>query len=122
MLIEYPIKFDDTIVPSPDEWIEKSSAVERISTTEAGTDQIAVIRYDKLQIICAFSCTSRWTAEFKKISKKDSVDVNLYDIETAAYKCRQMRVRDFKAKLVKESETTKGTNGLWKITFKLEEF
>ena len=122
LLIDYPVKFGDEEIPEPEEWSEESSVVENVNQTEAGTDQISVIRYDKLSVSCSFQCSHRWAGKFKAYSKKDSISVRMYDIELAGYKTRTMRIRSFKADPVKNSQRTPNTNGLWEISFHLEEF
>ena len=122
LLIDYPVKFGDEEIPEPEEWSEESSVVENVNQTEAGTDQISVIRYDKLSVSCSFQCSHRWASKFKAYSKKDSIFVRMYDIELGGYKTRTMRIRSFKADPVQNSQRTPNTNGLWEISFHLEEF
>lgn len=122
MLSGYPVKFDLETVFTPTSWEESSEVIENINETEAGTDQIAVTRYDKLSVSCSFNCSSVWAAKFKAYSKKDFISVSIYDLIDKVYKVRNMRIRDFKAKLVDNSWNTPGTNGLWEISFTLIEF
>lgn len=122
MLIDYPVKFGEEEIPEPEEWSEESSVIENVNQTEAGTDQISVTRYDKLSVSCSFQCSHRWASKFKAYSKKDSISVRMYDIELGGYKTRTMRIRSFKADPVKNSQRTPNTNGLWEISFHLEEF
>lgn len=122
MLIDYPVKFGEEEIPEPEEWSEESSVIENVNQTEAGTDQISVTRYDKLSVSCSFQCSHRWASKFKDYSKKDSISVRMYDIELGGYKTRTMRIRSFKADPVKNSQRTPNTNGLWEISFHLEEF
>ena len=48
--------------------------------------------------------------------------VRMYDLETHGYKEREMRLRGFKAVPAEHSERTSGTDGLWTVSFTLEEF
>ena len=96
--------------------------VENVNETEAGTDQVIVTRYDKLSVSASFQCSSTWAGKFKTYSKQDSITVSLYDIETHAYKNRSMRLRSFKAVPAQNSERNRGTDGLWTVSFTLEEF
>ena len=122
MLKDYPIRFDGEALFTPASWEEESSVVENVNETEAGTDQIIVTRYDKLTVTASFQCTSTWAGKFKAYSKRDSITVSLYDIETHAYKDRAMRLRSFKAVPADHSEGIRGTDGLWTVSFSLEEF
>ena len=122
MLKDYPIRFDGEALFTPASWEEESSVVENVNETEAGTDQIIVTRYDKLTVTASFQCTSTWAGKLKAYSKRDSIAVSLYDIETHAYKVRAMRLRSFKAVPADHSEGIRGTDGLWTVSFSLEEF
>lgn len=122
MLSEFPIYFDDVKLFPPSKWEESSSVVESVNQTEAGTDQVIVTRYDKLSVSASFQCSSRWAAKFAEFRDKDSIAVMLYDLKTQDYKTRMMRMRNFKPGLEEHSEKTKGTNGLYTVSFDLEEF
>ena len=116
------IKFDDEEIFEPSSWEESSEVLESVNSTEAGTDQIAITRYDKLSISCSFQCSHRWAQKFKAYSRKDEISVNFYDILAGENTTRIMRIRDFRAQLVDHSWLTPGTNGLWSISFTLKEF
>jgi hypothetical protein len=122
MLNEYPIYFDDTKLFTPESWEESYSVIENTNQTEAGTDQVIVTRYDKLSVSASFKCSSRWAAKFAEFRDKDSIQVKLYDLKTQDYKTRTMRIRNFKTGPEKNSEKTKGTNGLYTVSFDLQEF
>jgi hypothetical protein len=122
MLSEFPIYFDGVKLFSPASWEESYSVVESTNQTEAGTDQVIVTRYDKLSVSASFQCSSRWAAKFAEFRDKDSIQVKLYDLKTQDYKARTMRIRNFKTGPGKNSEKTKGTNGLYTVSFDLEEF
>ena len=55
-------------------------------------------------------------------AKVDSLDVSIYDATANGYTNRVMRIRDFKASPVEWSERMKDTDGIWNISFSLEEF
>lgn len=123
----FPIVFDETQILSPSQWEETSDVIEEINTTEAGTDNIEVTRYDKLTVSARFKVAEsqtggEWAKTFKTFSKKPSISVKRYDIMTQAYDTRTMRMRDFSAVLVSKSDLLSGVNGVWEISFKLIEF
>lgn len=122
MLSDYPIYFDDVKLFTPESWEESYTVVESTNQTEAGTDQVIVTRYDKLSVSASFPCSSRWAARFAEFRDKDSIQVKLYDLKTQGYKTRTMRMRNFKTSPEKHSEKTRGTNGLYTVSFDLEEF
>lgn len=122
MLKNYPPKFNGTEIPWPTKWEESSSVVEIVNETEAGTDQINVIRYDKLSVAAGFNVTSFWASRLKTYSRQGVISVHLFDVEENGYKERTMRIRDFSMNMVENSEKKKETNGLWEVSFNLEEF
>jgi hypothetical protein len=122
MLSEYPIYFDDVKLFTPESWEESYAVIENTNQTEAGTDQVIVTRYDKLSVSASFKCSSRWAAKFAEFRDKDSIQVKLYDLKTQDYKTRTMRMRNFKTGPEKNSEKTRGTNGLYIVNFDLQEF
>ena len=116
------IMFDEELIFEPQSWDEESDVIENVNETEAGTEQIAVTRYDKLSVSCSFQCSSLWAKKFKQYSMKDEIAVSLYDVVDEAYKVRAMRIRNFKMSLVEHSWKTPNTNGLWNVSFSLIEF
>ena len=120
---DFPIKINNTPIPVPIEWSENSSVVENAMTTEAGTDVIDVLRVDKLTVTASFDVSSSWLATFKGWANSTSaLSVKIYDSVTNAYAERSMRMRNFINNLVKDSDRTSGTVGLWNVTFDLIEF
>ena len=122
MLSEYPIYFDDSKLFTPEKWEESYEVIETTNQTEAGTDQVIVTRYDKLSVSASFNCSSRWAAKFAMFRDQDSIGVKIYDLKDQEYKTRTMRMRNFKTGPEKNSEKVKGTNGLYVVSFDLEEF
>ena len=116
------IMFDDEVIFEPQSWDEESDVIENVNETEAGTEQIAVTRYDKLSVSCSFQCSSLWAKKFKQYSMKDEIAVSLYDVVDEAYKVHAMRIRNFKMSLVEHSWKTLNTHGLWNVSFSLIEF
>ena len=122
MLKDYPVKFDNETIFTPSSWEEESKVVESVNETEAGTDQVIATRYDKLSVSARFQCSGLWASKFKAYSRRDVIAVSLYDLEIRGYRTRQMRIRSFKAEPEDGSENVKNTNGLWTVSFSLEEF
>ena len=120
---DFPIKINNTPIPVPIEWSENSVIVENALTTEAGTDVIDVLRVDKLTVTASFDVSSSWLSTFKGWSNSTSaLAVKIYDPVTDTYAERSMRMRNFINNLVKDSDRTSGTVGLWRVTFDLIEF
>lgn len=122
MLTSYPILLDNVTLPFPSGWAEKYDVVETVNQTEAGTDSIEVQRYDKLSVSVSTTCVSSLATSLAGLRDKNVIVLKMYDLKTNAYKERNVRIRDFSAKLVKQSQKLSVTDGVWKISFKLEEF
>lgn len=121
-MLDFPLYINSTALPFPSKWSEKSNVVETVNKTEAGTDQVEVVRYDKLTISCEFGCTNTLAATLKGFSKLSSVTVKYYDTETDAYKERTMRMRKYSQTLASGSHTLSEVRGVWSVLFDLEEF
>ncbi len=122
-LNDYPVKINNTPIPVPIEWSENSMVVENVNTTEAGTDVSDVLRVDKLMVTASFDVSSAWLATFKGWANSTSaLTIDIYDPISNAYKQRSMRIRNFISNLVRYSDGTSGTVGLWNVTFDLIEF
>lgn len=122
MLKDFPIYFDDKEIMQWSKWEESHEVVENTYATEAGTDQVDVVRYDKLSVSCQFRCHSEWLANFSDFAKKNIIQVKLYDSALQDYTTRKMRMRDFKTVPIEHSEKMKDTNGVWDVSFVLKEF
>lgn len=122
MLNEYPVKINGVELFEANKWEEESGVVENKYETEAGTDQVSVTRYDKLTVSTQYRCHSKWLGQFKRWSKMDSLTVDIYDADSNGYISRTMRMRNFKNSLIEFSGKVKDTNGVWDVTFDLEEF
>lgn len=121
-MLDFPLMFDSDVIPQPSTWTEQSNVVETVNQTEAGTQQAEVVRYDRLKVNCGFVVTDATAQLLKTYSKRNSIAVKYYDIETDAYKTRTMRIRNFSAALKKGSHTLQTVRGVWEISFSLEEF
>lgn len=120
---DYPIKINNTDLPVPTDWNEYAEVVEVANTTEAGTDIVDLMRVDKLTVNASFDVSSSWLATFKGWANDTSkLTVKIYDSVSSAYVTRYMRIRNFNYSLVRYSDKTSGTIGLWTVTFDLIEF
>lgn len=120
---DYPIKINNVALPIPSEWNETSEVMENVNTTEAGTDIVDVMRTDKLTVNASFDVSSTMLGTFKGWANSTSaLKVKIYDSVTDAYVERDMRIRNFISTLVRYSDKTSGTVGLWTVTFDLIEF
>ena len=121
MLNDYPILFNDTEIMQWSKWEESYETIENVYETEAGTDQINVIRYGRLQVDAQFRCHSDWLSRFRAFANMDTLELHQYDTETKAYKTFTVRIREFKAQPVEFSEKVPDTNGVWDVSFVIKE-
>lgn len=120
---DYPVQINSTSLPVPKVWNETAEVVENVNTTEAGTDIVDILRVDKLTVNASFDCSSTWLATFKGWANATSaLTVKIYDAPTNNYVSRYMRIRNFNANFVENSDKNSGTYGLWNVTFDLIEF
>ncbi len=122
MLKDFPVRFDETEIIQWSKWEEEREVIENTYETEAGTDQVDVVRYGKLTVSCEYRCHSEWLRIFTDFSEHDSIQVTLYDAKLLTSTTKTMRIRDFKTKPIEFSENVQDTNGVWNVSFKLEEF
>lgn len=123
MYADYPIYFDDIKIPMPQSgWSETSNVVENTEMSEGGTDMLDIIRMDKLSIAVSTSCFSDVAKIYEEFSKKPNITVKFYDIMNETYQERLMRMRSFSKAYRKDTDKIEATNGIWDISFTLEEF
>jgi len=120
MLNKY-IKFDGVQIPNPISYSEDSEVIENQYETEAGGLNVSVTRYDRLHVSVSFNVSSTWAKKLKAFSKQKYVTVSLFDLTEDDYINHQMIIRNFKSNLIEHSEYLISTNGLWKVSFELQE-
>lgn len=118
---DFPIYFNTTPIIWALSWTEQSEVVETEAQSEAGTDILLPVRYDKLEVTAQYKCTSTWVKTFKEFSLMDSFTLKIYDPITEAYKERTVRMRNFSISLIRHSEDLSVTEGVWKVSFTLKE-
>lgn len=120
-LKDFPTLFDGVAMPFPNSWSENSEVVEEVVTSEAGTDIIQVVRYDKLKVSASYKVLSPQAKVFKEFSKQASIQVSIYDQIEEDYVVRTMRIRNFTANFISGSQVFTVTKGVWDISFDLLE-
>lgn len=124
MLTSYPIKIDDTAIPFPDTWEETPMKVSNEFETESGYRQKIIVRNSRMRIAASFKVSSRWLKKFEAWRDAAILTVSVYDAQTGAYKNRTMEISDdsFSYSLIQNSKRLANTEGLWRLSFELEEF
>lgn len=117
--IQY-LTFENENLPLPDSYDLDLSDVESDSSgeTEAGTTQRDVVRTGVVSISVSFSVSSRWVSKLSAYAKKEKVIVRYFDTETLQQRQAEMYISGYSAKLKKDTSY----NGLWIVSFTLNEF
>jgi len=122
ILKNFPIKINSTAIPFSGSMEEKYDTIESVNTSEAGTDIVQTERIGKLTLSIKYKILSSWISTFEGWSFENTYKtVSIYDFVTGAYKDRQMRMRNYKKSLVKDSEDLTVTTGIWEVSFDLIE-
>lgn len=118
----YPIKFNTTEIPFPNSYSESFQTVESVMQTEAGTDVTTVARYKKLKVSMSFVCLQATVQTLAGFETLDSFTFKRYNPKVGNYEEKTVRMRKFKYNLKKGSEDLSSVNGVWQVSFELEEF
>ena len=122
ILKNYPIKINNTAIPFSGSMNENYATIETVNTSEAGTDIVQTQRLNKLTLNISYTMLSDFIPTLE--GWRDSttyLTISMYDFTMNAYKDRQMRMRNYKKSLVKNSQDLTVTTGIWKVSFDLIE-
>ena len=118
----YPMYFDTTAIPFPSTYTESANTVETVNKSEAGTDIVNVTRDDKLSISMTIKCLQPMVATIGSFQTKPSFVFKRYQPKTGAYEERTVRMRYLSINLQTGSQDLSEVDGVWQLTFRLEEF
>lgn len=123
MLKDYPIYFDDVNIGFfPSTWEESYTNIENSAETEAGTTLVTIVRKSKLSVSVSCGVTADKAKMFKEFSMKDSFILKKYDTLEQEYQEYNVRMTEFSISLKPSTEKISISNGLWYVSFTLEEF
>ena len=124
MLKNYPIKINNVAIPFPKEWSENPVKIVNNFETEAGGRKQIITRIGRLNASGTWTVSSRWLKKFLTWRKEPTLSVQIYDAETDAYITHTMSINEdsFQYDLIRDSKLCNNTNGLYELTFELEEF
>ena len=110
-------------IPFPDSWNEAPVKDSQTFKTEDGSIRKIQIRARRLKISASFTVTNRWLKKFEQYQYDKTIKVKVYDADSSSYLEHTMFIDDesFRADLVTASRYASGTDGLWKVSFDLEE-
>ena len=119
---DYPMLFNTTEIPFPKSYSENSQTIEKVNKTEAGTDIVDVARYNKLKVSMSFRCLQPVLQTLASFETLNSFIFKRYNPKNGTYEERTVRMRGFKHNLLKGSEDLTEVDGVWEVSFTLEEF
>ena len=124
MLTSYPIKINNESIPFPDSWQENPEKISNGFEMENGGRKTIIVRTSRLSISANFTVSSRWLGKFKQFRDANSLTVSIYDADANNYANHTMEIvpESFAYDLIKNSKRVNNTNGLWRLSFELEEF
>lgn len=103
---------------NPQKWKESHDVIENSKETEAGTTATIITRYDKLSVSVSYQCSSALVNQLYALSIKDTLTMQL---KGDTKESRTVMIRDFEKSLESGSERTARTDGLWNVSFTIEE-
>ena len=120
---DFPVYFDETEISiNKRQWrINKGNIITQ-NTTEAGTEDIEILRFGKTSISAQFRCTDEWTSTLMAFASQPSVTVKFYDPEIKTYATKVMHMDGVNVAQTKYSDELDVTNGIYDISFTLVEF
>ena len=120
---DYPIYFDtDEITIKHRQWNRQYQKLTSIATTEAGTDDVEVVRFAKCVIAAQFRCTDTWAGFFASYNDHQEISVKFYDTDTDAYVTKNMRMQNLQINEIAGSDRLTVTEGVYNVAFQLVEF
>lgn len=115
MLGEY-LKFNNVVFPKPIAPTMASKTLENVSTSEAGTDLVCIIRASKKSWNFKFNLTAPKKDIIKALCADETV--SMYYMGTTY----TVRIRDYSERFIDGSEYLTRTNGLFEVSVKVTEY
>lgn len=119
---DYPLKFNNEEMYYPSSFSIDEEVIDKTNQTEAGTDQVQLVRTGKVKMTFSTKCLPQWLAKYKYYSALASFQVSYYDVSVEGYVTKTVRMRDFKWSVVKHSYELENTAGIYDVSFVLKEF
>lgn len=119
---DYPIMFNTTTIPFPNDYSENLQTIEKVMQSEAGTDIVTIARYSKLKATMSFVCLQSVVQTLGGFRTVDSFTFKRYNPIIDDYEEKTVRMRNFNCHPRKGSEDLSEVKGVWEVSFDLEEF
>lgn len=114
--------FENERLPDPEAYEVDIQDKQEEITTEAGTRQVIIVRKEICTVNVSFVLKSGWLKKMSAYRGITELHVKLYIPTEDRVVERIMQISDYKATLKTESENTSKTNGIWDVSFTLNEF
>lgn len=114
--------FNNTAIIWPQSWVENPEKMKNVFTTEAGTEVDLVVRAEKLTVSASYRCSDTWLYNFMFFRDLNSFTLTRYNPRTKLSEEKTVRMTEFNYSLVPKSYDLEVTNGVWEVSFNLEEF
>ena len=115
-MLGYYLKFNNESFPNPETPTRSQKTIENVSQSEAGTDLVCVVRAAKNYWSFTFKLSSMKRDILKAICQQEQTSMTYMGTTYT------VRVRDFKEKLVKDSEWVALSEGLYECSVNVTEF
>lgn len=123
LVSNFPIKFDDTIIPFyPTTYDRNDAKIEVVNQTEDGHDDVEIKRTEKTSLSLTFVVTDDWAGTFRTYKNKPSFTAQIYNTLTQDYDSKTVRIEDYAESLIRHSEKLGAVKGIYSVSFTLEEF
>ena len=119
---QYPLMFNNDVLKYPDSFNIEEQTVETVNQTEAGTDQVQLVRTGKIKISVSHLCLADELIFYKNYSTLPKFTLKYYDPSLNGYVTKTVRMRGLKYPLSKGSYRLDGVRGVYSVSFTLEEF
>lgn len=115
MLGEY-LKFNNTVFPKPIAPTMNSKTLENVSTSEAGTDLVCIVRASKKSWSFKFNLTSYKKNIIKALCEEETVTMSYMGSNYT------VRIRDYSERFIDGSEYLTTSDGLFEVSVKVMEY
>ena len=121
---DFPIYLDGVAYQYFKTWSITRNDYVTTHETEAGTQEDVVSRKGRRSIAVTVTCLQPLLAGLIGLAEKDEFEVRIYDPATDDYATMDMRIaaNSFNYVLKEKSAKLTTTNGVWNVSFTLEEF
>ena len=124
MLKDYPIKINNEAIPFPTSWEENPKRILNAFETEAGGIKHINIRTTRMSFTGEWKVSSRMLRRFKQYRELPSFTLSVYDAQHGTYGDYTVSIDpdSFVYSVIPASKLAENTNGLYVLSFSMEEF